>query len=131
MSKAFLCALIFFARLDYSPYGRGLELFDSSYASYVSFFHLERHQRHPVLNVFIDLVRQRCIDRRKSKRNSSFNDEKERLSQLYRFRWALAYTLIHNEQLKRFRKHRLTSPTTNQSKTLERLFDRFRLTMRY
>jgi hypothetical protein len=131
IGKAFVCALIFFARLDYSPYGRGLELFDSSYASYVSFFHVERHQRHPVLNVFIDLVRQRCIDRRKSKLKTSFDDQSERLSQLRRFRWALAYTLIHNEQLKRFRKHRLSSTPLIQSKTLERLFDRFRLPTRY
>ena len=129
ISKAFVCALIFFARLDYSPYGRGLELYDSSYASYVSFFHVERNQRHPVLNVFIDLVRQRLIERRKAKLKCSSAEEASAKStaRLSRFRWALAYTLLHNEQLKRFRKHRLGSTRTVQSKTLERLFDRIGL----
>jgi hypothetical protein len=133
LSKAFLCALVFFARLDYSPYGRGLELYDSSYASYVSFFHLDHNQRHPVLNVFIDLVRQRLIVRRKfqlkfSREHVQMMLAEETCSQLRRFRWALAYTLIRNEQLKRFRKHRLSATRTVQSRTLERLFDRIGLT---
>jgi hypothetical protein len=132
ISKAFICALIFFARLDYSPYGRGLEMYDSSYASYVSFFHIERNQRHPVLNVFIDLIRQRLIDIRKLKLKLTREETEEtyameKSSQLTRFRWALAYTLINNEQLKRYRKHRLCSTRTIQSKTLERLFDKIGL----
>ncbi|CAF4325326.1 unnamed protein product [Rotaria socialis] len=125
--------VIFFARLDYSPYGRGLEMYDSSYASYVSFFHIEKSQRHPVLNVFIDIVRQRLIDIRKLKYKLSIgkNQEKyeqDKLSQIRRFRWALAYTLIKNEQLKRCRKHRLCSNRVTQSKTLERIFDKIGLT---
>ncbi|CAF1128671.1 unnamed protein product [Rotaria sordida] len=132
ISKGFFCTLIFFARLDYSAYGRGLEMYDSSYASYVSFFHIERNQRHPVLNVFIDIIRQRLIDIRKLKlkltmENINQTYENEKFSQLRRFRWALAYTLIHNEQLKRYRKHRLCSTKTNQSKTLERIFDKIGL----
>ncbi|CAF3773929.1 unnamed protein product [Rotaria sp. Silwood1] len=132
ISKGIFCTLIFFARLDYSSYGRGLEMYDSSYASYVSFFHIEKNQRHPVLNVFIDIIRQRLIDIRKLKlkltmENINNTYENEKLSQLNRFRWALAYTLIHNEQLKRYRKHRLCSIKTNQSKTLERIFDKIGL----
>ncbi len=134
ISKGFLCTLIFFARLDYSAYGRGLEMYDSSYASYVSFFHIERNQRHPVLNVFIDIIRQRLIDIRKLKLKLTMETttttqtyKKEKFSQLIRFRWALAYTLIHNEQLKRYRKHRLCSTKIIQSKTLERLFDKIGL----
>ncbi|CAF1936569.1 unnamed protein product [Rotaria magnacalcarata] len=132
ISKGFLCTSIFFARLDYSAYGRGLEMYDSSYASYVSFFHIERIQRHPVLNVFIDIIRQRLIDIRKlklklTKEQQDHKYENEKLSQLTRFRWSLAYTLIHNEQLKRYRKHRLSTTQTIQSKTLERLFDKIGL----
>ncbi|CAF1256094.1 unnamed protein product [Adineta ricciae] len=132
ISKGFLCTLVFFARLDYSAYGRGLEMYDTSYASYVSFFHIERNQRHPVLNVFIDVVRQRLIDIRKfklrlSKERVNETYDKERSAQLARFRWALAYTLIHNEQLKRFRKHRLRTTKTIQSRTLERIFDKIGL----
>ncbi len=132
ITKAFLCSLIFFARLDYSPYGRGLEMYDSSYASYVSFFHIEKNQRHPVLNVFIDLIRQRLIDIRKLKYKLSIGQihhtyEEEKLSQIRRFRWALLYTLIHNEQLKRYRKHRLSSTKIIQSKTLEKIFDKIGL----
>ncbi len=132
ISKGFICTLIFFARLDYSAYGRGLEMYDSSYASYVSFFHIERNQRHPVLNVFIDVIRQRLIDIRKLKlklimQETNQTYDKEKISQLIRFRWALAYTLIHNEQLKRYRKHRLCSTKTIQSRTLERLFDKIGL----
>ncbi|UJR09350.1 hypothetical protein I4U23_013594 [Adineta vaga] len=124
--------MVFFARLDYSAYGRGLEMYDTSYASYVSFFHIERNQRHPVLNVFIDIIRQRLIDIRKFKLRLSMEPtsetyEREKLTQLARFRWALAYTLIHNEQLKRYRKHRLCTTKTVQSKTLERLFDKIGL----
>lgn len=85
-----------------------------------------------MLNVFLDLIRQRLIDRRRLKLKSSLEqtvyiDEQEKLKQARRFRWALAYTLIHNEQLKRYRKHRLASTRTVQSKTLERLFDRIGL----
>jgi len=132
ISKGLLCTLIFFARLDYSAYGRGLEMYDSSYASYVSFFHIERNQRHPVLNVFIDIIRQRLIDIRKLKLKLTMKEtkqtyKKEKYLQLIRFRWALAYTLIHNEQLKRYRKHRLCSTKVIQSKTLERLFDKIGL----
>jgi hypothetical protein len=132
ISKGFLCTLIFFARLDYSAYGRGLEMYDSSYASYVSFFHIERNQRHPVLNVFIDIIRQRLIEIRKLKYKLTMEEtnqtyEKDKSAQLIRFRWALAYTLIHNEQLKRYRKHRLSSTKILQSKTLERLFDKIGL----
>ena len=132
ISKGILCTLIFFSRLDYSPYGRGLEMYDSSYASYVSFFHIERNQRHPVLNVFIDIVRERLIDIRKLKLKLIMNEtnqtyENEKLSQLRRFRWALVYTLIHNEQLKHCRKHRLSTTKIIQSKTLERLFDKIGL----
>jgi hypothetical protein len=132
ISKGTICTFIFFARLDYSAYGRGLEMYDSSYASYVSFFHIERHQRHPVLNVFIDIIRQRLIDIRKLKLKLSIEESTEtyrkiKYSQIRRFRWALAYTLIHNEQLKRYRKHRLCSTKTIQSKTLERLFDKIGL----
>lgn len=132
ISKAFLCSVIFFARLDYSPYGRGLEMYDSSYASYVSFFHIEKSQRHPVLTVFIDIIRQRLIDIRKLKYKVSINKdhrtyEEDKLSQIRRFRWALAYTLIKNEQLKRYRKHRLCSTKVFQSKTLERIFDKIGL----
>ncbi len=126
ISKGFLCTLIFFARLDYSAYGRGLEMWDSSYAAYVSFFHVEKNQRHPVMNVFIDIVRQRLIDKRKL-RLKSLRDRSPKES-LARFRWALAYTLINNEQLKRDRKSRLRSNKTVQSRTLERLFDRMGLT---
>ncbi len=127
--KAFLCSLIFFGRLDYSPYGRGLEMYDSSYASYVSFFHIEKTQRHPVLNVFIDIIRQRLIDIRKLKYQLSIGKhhhtyEEDKICQIRRFRWALFYTLIRNEQLKRYRKHRLSSTKIIQSKTLERLFDK-------
>jgi hypothetical protein len=133
ITKAFLCSLIFFARLDYSPYGRGLEMYDSSYASYVSFFHIEKNQRHPVLNVFIDIIRQRLIDIRKLKYKLSIGQihhtyEQDKLSQIRRFRWALFYTLIKNEQLKRYRKHRLCSTKIIQSKTLERIFDKIGLT---
>ncbi|CAF0767643.1 unnamed protein product [Rotaria sordida] len=133
LTKAFLCSIIFFARLDYSPYGRGLEMYDSSYASYVSFFHIEKNQRHPVLNVFIDIIRQRLIDIRKLKYKLSIGKidhtyEQDKLSQIRRFRWALAYTLIKNEQLKRYRKHRLCSIKTTQSKTLEKIFDKIGLT---
>jgi len=132
ITKAFLCSLIFFARLDYSPYGRGLEMYDSSYASYVSFFHIEKNQRHPVLNVFIDIIRQRLIDIRKLKYKLSIGNipqtyEQDKLSQIRRFRWALAYTLIRNEQLKRYRKHRLCSNKIIQSKTLERFFGKIGL----
>ena len=132
ISKGFLCTLIFFARLDYSAYGRGLEMYDSSYASYVSFFHIERNQRHPVLNVFIDIIRQRLIDIRKLKYKLTIEEtnhtyEQDKLSQLRRFRWALAYTLINNEQLKRYRKHRLCTTKTTQSRTLERIFDKIGL----
>jgi hypothetical protein len=132
ITKAFLCILIFFARLDYSPYGRGLEMYDSSYASYVSFFHIEKNQRHPVLNVFIDIIRQRLIEIRKlklklSREKMSKTYEEEKLSQISRFRWALAYTLVQNEQLKRYRKHRLCSTKVTQSKTLERIFDKIGL----
>jgi len=107
-------------------------MYDSSYASYVSFFHIERNQRHPVLNVFIDIIRQRLIDIRKLKLKLTMEEtnqiyEKEKLSQLRRFRWALLYTLIRNEQLKRYRKHRLGSTKITQSKTLERLFDKIGL----
>ncbi|UJR36793.1 hypothetical protein I4U23_029507 [Adineta vaga] len=131
--KAFLCSLIFFGRLDYSPYGRGLEMFDSSYASYVSFFHIEKNQRHPVLNVFIDIIRERLIDIRKLKYKLTMEKiprtyEQNKFSQIQRFRWALAYTLIRNEQLKRYRKHRLSSNKIAQSKTLERIFDKIGLT---
>jgi hypothetical protein len=133
ITKVVLCSLIFFARLDYSLYGRGLEMYDASYASYVSFFHIERSQRHPVLNVFIDIIRQRLIDIRKlkykltiGKINRSYEEDK--LSEIRRFRWALAYTLINNEQLKRYRKHRLCSTKVTQSKTLERIFDKIGLT---
>lgn len=132
ISKGILCTLVFFARLDYSAYGRGLEMYDSSYASYVSFLHIERNQRHPVLNVFIDIIRQRLIEIRKLK--YKFSEEKfyetyrvDKHKQFIRFRWALAYTLIHNEQLKRFRKHRLRSTKTVQSRTLERIFDKIGL----
>ncbi|CAF1495996.1 unnamed protein product, partial [Adineta steineri] len=132
ISKGFACTLVFFARLDYSAYGRGLEMYDTSYASYVSYFHIERNQRHPVLNVFIDIIRQRLIEIRKlklkiSREQTNQTYAKEKSSQLARFRWALAYTLIHNEQLKRYRKHRLCSTKIIQSKTLERLFDRIGL----
>ncbi|CAF3392399.1 unnamed protein product [Rotaria sp. Silwood1] len=130
--KAFICSIIFFARLDYSPYGRGLEMYDSSYASYVSFFHIEKNQRHPVLNVFIDIIRERLIDIRKLKYKLSIGKihhtyEQNKLSQIRRFRWALAYTLIKNEQLKRYRKHRLCLIKTTQSKTLEKIFDKIGL----
>jgi hypothetical protein len=132
ITKAFLCSLIFFARLDYSPYGRGLEMYDSSYASYVGFFHIEKNQRHPVLNVFIDIIRQRLIDIRKLKYQLSIGKlyhsyEEDKLIQIRRFRWALFYTLIRNEQLKRYRKHRLCSTKIIQSKTLEKLFDKIGL----
>ncbi|CAF1057526.1 unnamed protein product [Adineta steineri] len=133
ITKAFVCSVVFFARLDYSPYGRGLEMYDSSYASYVSYFHIEKNQRHPVLNVFIDIIRQRLIEIRKLKYKLSVGTicqtyEQDRLSQKQRFRWALAYTLIKNEQLKRYRKHRLDSNKTIQSKTLGKIFDKIGLT---
>ena len=133
ISKAFLCSLIFFARLDYSPYGRGLEMYDSSYAAYVSFFHIEKNQRHPVLNVFIDIIRQRLIDIRKLKYKLTLGEysrtyNEEKCSQIRRFRWALYYTLIRNEQLKRYRKHRLSTTKITQSKTLEKIFDKIGLT---
>jgi len=132
ISKGIFCTFIFFARLDYSPYGRGLEMWDSSYAAYVSFFHVEKTQRHPVMNVFIDIIRQRLIDKRKLKLKLIMEGpnqvhEKETSAYLARFRWALAYTLIHNEQLKRYRKYRLRSTKTVQSRTLERIFDRIGL----
>jgi hypothetical protein len=125
--KAFLCALIFFARLDYSPYGRGFEMYDASYASYVSYFHMEHNQRHPVANVFLDIIRQRLISIRKlqlklSSEQTCLTYEQERRSRLRRFRWALAYTLINNESLKYARKHRCSSIKVMPSKTLERIF---------
>ncbi|CAF0921478.1 unnamed protein product [Adineta ricciae] len=133
ITKAFVCSVIFFARLDYSPYGRGLEMYDSSYASYVSFFHIEKNQRHPVLNVFIDIIRQRLIDIRKLKSKLTIEKirrtyEQDKFTQIQRFRWALAYTLIRNEQLRRYRKHRLPSHKIPQSKTLEKIFDKIGLT---
>lgn len=133
ITKGIMCTLIFFSRLDYSAYGRGLEMYDSSYASYVSYFHVERIQRHPVLNVFIDMIRERLIDIRKLKYKLSLEEKTKKYediksSQLIRFRWALAYTLIHNEQLKRYRKHRLGTTKIVQSKTLERLFGKMGLT---
>ncbi len=94
-------------------------MWDSSYAAYVSFFHVEKTQRHPVMNVFIDIIRQRLIDRRRMNDSPDQVNEKRILA---RFRWALAYTLINNEQLKRYRKYRLRSTITVQSRTLERLF---------
>jgi hypothetical protein len=125
ISKGIFCILIFFARLDYTPYGRGLEMWDSSYAAYVSYFHVEKNQRHPVMNVFIDIVRERLLEKRKLKLKLGMNDFPDQVNKkrtLARFRWALAYTLIHNEQLKRYRKYRLRSNRTVRSRTLERLF---------
>jgi len=130
ISKGIFCTFIFFARLDYSPYGRGLEMWDSSYAAYVSFFHVEKTQRHPVMNVFIDIIRQRMREKRKLKLKLKMNDSPDQVNEkrtLVCFRWALAYTLIHNEQLKRYRKYRLRSTKTVQSRTLERIFDRIGL----
>ncbi|CAF1390785.1 unnamed protein product, partial [Didymodactylos carnosus] len=128
ITKAIICALIFFARLDYSPFGRGLEMYDSSYAAYVSFIHVERIQMHPVLNVFIDLIRDRLLERRMWKRKQESKQEQFTLErytrkQYVRFRWALAYTLVNNDHLKRCRKHKQFSSIKQiQSKTLERLF---------
>ncbi len=100
-------------------------MWDSSYAAYVSFFHVEKTQRHPVMNVFIDIIRQRMREKRKWKLKLRMNDSPDQVNEKRtsaRFRWALAYTLIHNEQLKRYRKYRLRSTITVQSRTLERLF---------
>ncbi|CAF1140337.1 unnamed protein product [Didymodactylos carnosus] len=129
ITKAIICALIFFARLDYSPFGRGLEMYDSSYAAYVSFMHVERIQMHPVLNVFIDLVRDRLLERRMWKRRQESKQQQQEFTleqytrrQYVRFRWALVYTLVNNDHLKRYRKHKRFSYKQIQSKTLERLF---------
>ena len=108
-------------------------MYDSSYASYVSFFHIEKNQRHPVLNVFIDIIRQRLIDIRKLKSKLTIEKiprtyEQDKFTQIQRFRWALAYTLIRNEHLRRYRKHRLPSHKIPQSKTLEKIFDKIGLT---
>ena len=70
-------------------------MYDSSYMSYVSFLQIEVQQRHPVVHVFLEFIQCRCLiseDRRRRRR---------------RFRWALFYTLIRNEQLKYLRKHHL------------------------
>jgi hypothetical protein len=114
LGGALVCSLIFSSRLDYSPCGRAVEKHDISYMSYVSYLHMDLHRRHPVVNVFIDMIRQRLIDVRKSNLTSSLTTddqrrEMKRLVQLARFRWALAYTLINNGTLRNSRKHRFIS----------------------
>lgn len=114
LGGALVCFLVFSSRLDYSPCGRVGEMYDVSYMSYVSYFYMDLHRRHPVANVFIDLIRQRLIDIRKSNLTFSLEEddlhrEMKRLAQLARFRWALAYTLINNDTLMSSRKHRFIS----------------------
>jgi hypothetical protein len=114
LGGALVCSLIFSSRFDYSPCGRAVEMHDVSYMSYVSYLHMDLHRRHPVVNVFIDMIRHRLIDVRKSNLTSSLttNDQRcemKRLAQLARFRWALAYTLINNGMLRNSRKHRFIS----------------------
>ena len=90
---------------------------------------MEKNQRNPVSNVFIDIIRQQLIDIRKLKYKLSEGKihQTDAENKLSRFRWALAYTLIRNEELKRYRKHRLSSIKRTQSRTLERIFDKIGL----
>ena len=47
--KSILGGFFYMCRLDYSPLGRKLELFDSGYSAYCGFIHIEAAQRNPIM----------------------------------------------------------------------------------
>ncbi|CAM2708638.1 unnamed protein product [Rotaria socialis] len=47
-------------RLDYSPLGRKLELFDGGFSAYCGFIHTECVHRHPIMLVFVSHILRQC-----------------------------------------------------------------------
>jgi hypothetical protein len=116
--KSFIGGAIYMCRLDYSPLGRKLELFDSGFSAYCGFIHTECTHRHPVMLVFVAHL---CAQLRAKKRmnnndddmnmnDSSVSNEKYRpttnrsTSARYRQKWKLAVFLHQNPDVLFFRK---------------------------
>ncbi|CAM2721891.1 unnamed protein product [Rotaria socialis] len=62
--NATLLNLLFIGRLDYSLLGRPSEKFDSGFATYVSYLHVEVTHTHPVMLAFCNLLYDDIIKRR-------------------------------------------------------------------
>jgi hypothetical protein len=78
-------------------FGRHMELRDIGFVSFVTFLHMEVNQTHPVKLVFCSLL---------VKASQSRFSKTRSISNVYRNKWLLAYTLIKNPALIKQRKER-------------------------
>lgn len=90
---SFMASLLFFSRLDYKLFDLGLETYDMGYMSYVGFLCIEVYQTHPIKIAFCELLLIQNVNNNKNnKRKKAIN------------KWCLAYTLIKNPSLIKYRR---------------------------
>ncbi|KAL7675280.1 hypothetical protein ACOME3_001547 [Neoechinorhynchus agilis] len=122
IAQTALASIIFLPRIDQSIFGRGLEVYDKGYSSYVCWIHLESMQTNPSVLVFCDLVklsiadqrseRQALVSRLKFQRGGNcglvINREMAKYFMRRRvmFRFYLFTMLAKNPWLSRYRKQR-------------------------
>ncbi|CAF4519995.1 unnamed protein product, partial [Rotaria sp. Silwood2] len=58
--KSVMAGMLYMCRLDYSPLGRKLELYDGGFNAYCGFIHSECVHRHPVMLVFVSHMLRQC-----------------------------------------------------------------------
>ncbi|CAF1043599.1 unnamed protein product [Adineta steineri] len=129
--KAIFLNIIYMSRLDCSLHGRSTEKLDLGFTVYISYLHMEVAHTNPVMLAFCSLLYDNIVQRR-----PKFDDDDESLSRKTivhtqkarglheirryrqsRFRWFLAYTLIHNPYLFGLRHQREISVNAQQDNT--------------
>ncbi|CAF0919092.1 unnamed protein product [Didymodactylos carnosus] len=104
-----LSTMIFMCRLDHSSLGRKLERYDSGFAAYYGFIYVDREHTHPVLLYFINymnlqLQTKQYLQQKLTNKNHTNINVSSSTGFKAKQRWFIAYTLIRNPALIRYRK---------------------------
>ena len=110
--KSVIGGVVYMCRLDYSPLGRKLEIFDGGFSAYYGFIHTECTHRHPVMLVFASYLytqmRLTQLANEQAELMYGVADEmqmkKKKLTTRYTRKWKLAVFLIRNPSIVFFRK---------------------------
>ncbi|RUS72021.1 hypothetical protein EGW08_020219 [Elysia chlorotica] len=117
--KAIAIGTIFLARLDNSTLPRKFEFFDPGLNAYFGYIHMEAAHTHPVVNVFLRLLASLSQERKRRRKSSDTALEMEEMPDsksaesrastpagnvAARFNWLVLYTLLHNPQVRMYRK---------------------------
>lgn len=100
--KAMVLGIFFIPRIDRSIMMHGFEHLDGGFMSYLSVLTVIGTHDHPVVRVFLKLLWDGATDRKYGRQATA--EAHSRSSRIARRNWLLAYTLLNNPDIIRYRK---------------------------